>query len=122
MLNLSAQSNFHMCVMRKSRAQIEQRPNKGAGNCLDMCSCILYKSNMYTFVSLIYPRMSVIIQLHFQASSLSSGRSDSPSDRNFIGELGELAAKKRWPLPQYDYPEVTGEPHSRTFTCLVKVV
>ncbi len=48
--------------------------------------------------------------------------SESPCDRNVIGELQNLAAKKRWQPPAYEYEEPTGEAHSKTFTCLVKVV
>ena len=55
-------------------------------------------------------------------SLLSNSASDSPHDRNVIGELQNLAAKRKWELPEYQFDEPVGEAHSKTFTCLVKVV
>lgn len=60
--------------------------------------------------------------LHFSLQLLSSGSSASPCERNTVGELQNLAARKRWELPTYEYGEPTGEAHSKTFTCLVRVV
>ena len=59
--------------------------------------------------------------MYLKASPLSSSMSDSPSERNVIGELQNLAAKRRWELPIYEFDEPTGEAHSKTFACLVKV-
>ncbi|XP_028393597.1 RISC-loading complex subunit tarbp2-like [Dendronephthya gigantea] len=43
-------------------------------------------------------------------------------ERNVVGELQNLAAKKKWELPTYEYGEPTGEAHSKTFTCLVRMM
>ena len=79
---------------------------------------------LHTFLpsSTSAPTTEICIQIYFQSPSLNSSTSDSPYDRNVVGELQNLAAKNRWELPVYKYEEPTGQAHSKTFTCLVKVV
>ncbi|XP_046850639.1 RISC-loading complex subunit tarbp2-like isoform X2 [Xenia sp. Carnegie-2017] len=55
--------------------------------------------------------------------SLATGSSpETPSNRNTIGELQNLAASRKWSLPVYEFCEPTGLAHSKTFTCLVKMM
>lgn len=59
----------------------------------------------------------------FTTPSPSSSRTESPSSiGNAVGVLQNLAAKNRWKLPEYEYPEAIGQPHCKTFSCLVKMM